>query len=357
MEHKVKHKEHHVPHKHSSIPHKHGHVKLKGKNIWKSASVALAILLVISIYTGGFKFSKDSTTTGKVLTKGEASAKALDYVNKYLLTGATASLNGVEEDDGMYVLKLKIQDREFDSYVTKNGRLLFPQGIDMAIEPETPEAINPETPGQQEEVQAAEYPKAETPAVKMFVMTFCPFGQQAETGLKPAIELLNEGVDFEPHFVIYSNYASGYPDYCLDEENKYCSMHGITELNEGVRQLCIWKYDKEKWWNYVAKINEKCSNSNIETCWEEIAEETNVDADKIKTCQEEEAISLLAKEVELNQKYGVRGSPSVKINDKDYSGARTPEAYKSAICAAFTSAPDDCGSALSATGAAATGSC
>jgi len=348
MEHKVKHKEHHVPHKHSSIPHKHRHVKIKRKNIWKSASVALAILLVISIYTGGFKFSKDSTT-GKVLTKGEASTKALDYVNKYLLTGATATLRGVEEDDGMYVLKLNIQDREFDSYITKNGELLFPQGIDMTI--------NPETPEQQEEVQAAEYPKAETPNVKMFVMTFCPYGQQAETGLKPAIELLDEKIDFEPHFVIYSNYASGYPDYCLDEENKYCSMHGITELNEGVRQLCIWKYDKEKWWNYVAKINEKCSNSNIETCWEEIAEETNVDADKIKACQEEEAISLLANEVELNQKYGVRGSPMVKINDKDYSGGRTAEAYKAAICAAFTSAPDDCGSTLSTTGATASGGC
>lgn len=323
------------------------HVKLKKKDLWMWISIVLAVILIISIYTNA---KPKSTIKENVLAKEDVSTKALDYINKYLLTDTTATLKGVEEDSSLYVLKMTIQGREFNSYVTKDGKLLFPQGVDITKESEIPE--QPEA-----QATATEYPKTDKPNVKMFVMTFCPFGQQAETGLKPAIELLDEEIDFEPHFVIYSNYASGYPNYCLDEENKYCSMHGINELNEGVRQLCIWKYDKEKFWSYVAKVNEKCSNSNIETCWEGIAEETNVDADKIKTCQEGEAISLLATEVELNQKYNVRGSPSVKINDKDYSGARTPEAYKTAICSSFTTEPGDCGNTLSATGTAASGGC
>lgn len=354
MEHE--HKPEHSEHKHHTGTHEHKHhsehakkhVKLKKTNIWMGISALLAIALIISFYTGSSDTSE--SVSGGELGKEQTSEKALDYINTYLLGGgATAEIKGVKEENGMHVITLEIQGQEFDSYITKDGKLLFPQAIDLDEKPEVPET--------QESPSSVDFPKTDKPNVKMFVMTFCPYGQQAEDGLKPAIELLNEDIEFEPHFVIYSNYASGYPDYCLDEDSKYCSMHGISELNEGVRQLCIWKYDKEKFWTYVDGINSKCSNSNIETCWEGIAEETNVDVDKIKTCQEEEALTLLEKEAELNKKYGIRGSPDIKINEQGYSGARTPEAFKTAICSAFTTAPDSCEEALSITGAAASGSC
>jgi len=45
------------------------------------------------------------------------------------------------------------------------------------------------------------------------------------------------------------------------------------------------------------------------------------------------------------------------INSTLYSGSRTPEAYKSAICSAFTEQPEDCNKTLSDNAGAAEGSC
>ena len=52
-------------------------------------------------------------------------------------------------------------------------------------------------------------------------------------------------------------------------------------------------------------------------------------------------------ELELNQKYGVRGSPTIVINDKVVSLARSPEAFKEAVCKAFETPPEECNQKLS----------
>jgi hypothetical protein len=47
-----------------------------------------------------------------------------------------------------------------------------------------------------------------------------------------------------------------------------------------------------------------------------------------------------------NNKYGVQGSPTLVINGVQSEAARTPEAIKQAICAAFTEAPSECDTVL-----------
>ncbi|MEM4598247.1 MAG: thioredoxin domain-containing protein [Candidatus Diapherotrites archaeon] len=201
--------------------------------------------------------------------------------------------------------------------------------------------------------------KSDRPDVLMFVMTFCPYGQQAEKGLKPVAELFGDKINLEPHYVIYSGeYGYNYPDDCIDEEEKYCSMHGVSELKEGVRQLCIFKYQKDKFWDYVAKIYEgNCTLKNIDTCWKGQAEALGIDTEKIEKCFQEEAISLLEKEVELNKKYGVMGSPTIIINETEYWGGRAPENYKAAVCTAFNTPPTECSQTLSSQGGTASGQC
>ena len=68
-------------------------------------------------------------------------------------------------------------------------------------------------------------------------------------------------------------------------------------------------------------------------------------------------MNLLKADEELTDKYGVTGSPTLIINGVDYSGARTSEAYKQAICSAFKTAPAECNQSLSTTGTAASGNC
>lgn len=324
-------------------------VKVKKQKInldlWKIATVCLAVLFIISIATGGFRRSGG-------VGADAAGQKTIDYLNTMLAaTGSRANLISSETKGDFYNVKINIDGKLYDSYVSKDGKLLFPSSIDMSQPVQQQQ--------EQQQQQQATYPKLDNPKVLMFIMSFCPYGQQAENALQPVSQLLGDKSPIEPHFVLYSNYRGGGPTYCFDEDNKYCSMHGIKELNENVRQLCIWKYQESRWWDYVMQINQKCSLDNIETCWEDVAEDIDVDTVKVKDCFENEALDLLAAEAALNAKYSVRGSPTILINEVQYSGNRAADAFKDAICSAYTTAPAECAQAVQTTGntVAPTGSC
>ena len=288
-----------------------------------------------------FGFGNFSATGMATLSPNDAGEKAINFINENLVaSGTSASLVSVEELSGVYKVTTSYQGQQIPVYVTKDGKWLFlSQPLDTEQEIQKPETQ------QQTEFDA---PDREKPNVKFFVMSFCPFGNQAESGLAPVFELLGEDkVEWEPHYVIYSDYG-GYPDYCLDENETYCSMHGIQELHQDIREMCIWKYyDHSTWWNFVLDVNDQCNARNADECWKPIAEKYGIDVAKIEECVENEAIELLQNELELNEQYGVRGSPTVFINDEQYSGSRSPEAYKQAICSGFTNPPEDCNETLS----------
>jgi len=315
-------------------------------------TVSVVICLVV-----GFIIGYIASSYGGSAAADDVGAKVLSYVDANFLApqGAEAELTSVESQFGLYMINFDIkQDGEVvqqaSAYSTKDGRyLIIGQVLDMNEELEIP--------GQEQEQPEQQLPKSDKPDIKMFVMTFCPFGQQAENGLGPAIAQLNGKVDWEPHFVIYSNYGGGGPDYCFDDDAKYCSMHGIDELMEGVRQLCIYNDHKDEWFDYVLKINEKCSLGDINDCWKDVAKEVGFDVDKVEKCVEEQGLELLEAEKELNDKYGVSGSPSIFINDADYNGGRSPGAYLSGICSAFNTEPSECDAELTGEAVASTGGC
>jgi glutaredoxin len=209
-------------------------------------------------------------------------------------------------------------------------------------------------------------PKSDKPQVKFFVMAFCPYGNQAESGLGPVYNLLKEKVDWQPRYVISQNYCSQAPDKAACEKSSclksgsdtYCSMHGLAELNEDIREICAFNLgDSQKWWNFIAGVNANCSAQNVETCWEKYSQEAGLDTAKIKNCQKSEAASLIKNETAEMEKYQAQGSPMVFVNDKLYGGGRSPEDYKKAICSAFNKEPSECSTVLSATTDAVAGGC
>lgn len=296
-----------------------------------------------------------TVASGNAMSAEDVGQKAVEHLNTYLLKeGYDAELKSAKEANGMVEIDVTVtadgQAQDVTFYVSNDARYLFlSPPADMEETPET------ET---QTETPSGEYPKSDTPNVKMFVMSFCPYGEQAEVGLGPALEVIGEYVDFEPHFVLYESYGDNGPNYCIEDENgRYCSMHGINELNEDLRQAVVWKYYPDKWWAYVNKVNADCSSSTVETCWKGAAEAAGLDVADIEAKFGVEKFELAAAEYALNVKYGVRGSPTILINEVKYSGARSPDAFKSGICSAFNTAPEVCGEALSGDSSGATGSC
>ncbi|PIS15267.1 hypothetical protein COT63_00880 [Candidatus Shapirobacteria bacterium CG09_land_8_20_14_0_10_38_17] len=334
--------------------------KFKITKIFKKASLKFLLIFIAGLFTVpaiayfakeikighlAFSFTKNR------LSQNEAAQKSQDFIGQTILDGQDVKISDVKDEGNILSFKIEVPDQgTFTSYITKDGRFIFPSGYDLP-------KIQAEQEKQAQPSPATAIPQSDQPTALLFIMSFCPYGNQAEEGIAPAVSLLKENITVEPHYVIYSDYASGYPDYCLDKENKYCSMHGVSEVNQDVRELCVYKYQPEKYWQFIQQINKDCTAENVDTCWTKSAKTTGVNTNKISQCQKAEAYSLLAKEVDLNKKYNVQGSPDLLINETQYQGGRNPEDYKNALCSAFSSKPEECTTVLGETTNNASGSC
>ncbi|MFC1722505.1 DsbA family protein [Nanoarchaeota archaeon] len=181
------------------------------------------------------------------------------------------------------------------------------------------------------------------PQIDFFVMSYCPYGNQAEEGIEPVYRLLGDKADFNVRYVIYSNYGGGGPEYCYDEDDQYCSMHGIQELNQNIREKCVQNHmGTSDMFDFMLAMNTECNYQNADTCWEGVAEDLGLDTSVIEKCEKDEALTYLEEDKELNELLGVRGSPSVFVEGKAYNGGRDALGYAQALCAGFENAPVEC---------------
>lgn len=95
--------------------------------------IPFSIVLAGALIAGSFFYiNKNKNPKEAVIPPQEAAQKALNFINQNLLGGLTATLMEVTEENGLYKLKLKISDQEYTSYVSKNGKFLFPgEGINL----------------------------------------------------------------------------------------------------------------------------------------------------------------------------------------------------------------------------------
>jgi len=315
-------------------------IHLPNINVWMITTLILAIVLVVF-------YLKSSSITGMAsLTSKQAADKAIDYINKNLVQSGTASLVSVEEMSGVYKVITSYQGQQIPVYVTKDGTYLFiSQPLNMAQE------ITTTTTKPQQVV------KTDRPKVELFVMSFCPYGVQAETLMKPVFDLLGTKADIKIRFI--ANVQGNTVDSVQ-------SLHGATEAQEDLRQLCIMKYyDQKTYWNYLMEIDNNCYGkintrdaNALDACWKNAATKFGIDVEKIKNCSNSsEGLNLLKEDEQLVEQYGVSGSPTLIINGVEYRGERSSEAFKQAICKTFTTAPEECNQTLSTASSSATGGC
>lgn len=341
--------EHKPEHEHKSET-KHEISSKKKKNMfWTITSGILFALLILSVFTNGFTTLSGKVGSGNDVGSKEASDKTIKYVNEALLQGRmTATVSSIKDVGNLYNVKLNIGGQPVDSYITKDARLFFPQAFDLTKDVASAPA--------QAATSCEDMTKLDKPKVDVFYMSYCPYGVQAMKGMYPVAKLFGDKVDITPHFVVYGDYRGGSAEYCLDN-GKLCSMHGVEELNEDIRQACIYKYQKPKFWEYVNCAMTDCSLSNIKTCWETCADKTGVDKKKVNECYDSEGIKLMEAEKKLNTEKDVSGSPTIFVNDEPYEGGRAPDQFKTNICCGFNNEPTECAQSLSTTGATTAGNC
>ncbi len=309
--------------------------------IWKLLTVILSIGIIISSY---FAFTSNAQNTAILMSQGcsfSDAQKVMDFINQNLVrTGTKAFLTNYSSENVCWITT-EYQGNLIPVILKEGNILVLPSNI---IDIEKTEMTIEEQRRESQEVQ-----KSENPNVKLFIMSFCPYGREAAKAMEPVYQLLKNKSDIEVHYVIYPSdlYKGKESQYCIDQ---YCSMHGVTELKENIREICIEKiYGKDKYWEYMKDQLEKCNINNIESCWKEVASNHGIDINKIENCLNTNAIKYLKEEYDLNTKYGVSASPTILINEKRYTGSRTPEAFKNAICNAFIDPPEECSQTLSST--------
>jgi hypothetical protein len=308
----------------------------KSKNL-----IPIAILVAAIIIGGAIIYINPSfLRVGRSgnLTAQQAGEKAVKYINENILKGAaTASLLNTSEESGVYKLHFKIGEQEYDSYVTRDGKVFFVEGINT----ESPLPTPSPSPENGENKSSTSAPKTEKPDIKLFVMSYCPYGLQAEKAILPVINLLKNKAEIGIYFV---NYA----------------MHGKKELDENLKQYCIQKEENDKFISYLNCFvkegnSEKCSNQaqinneKISSCVSATDKEFNISK------QYEDQSTWLGGQYpkfgiydSLNNQYGVKGSPTLVINGKVVEvGSRSPENFKKFICQAFNTEPQECSQALS----------
>jgi len=190
-------------------------------------------------------------------------------------------------------------------------------------------------------------------------MSYCPYGNMAEEAIEPAYRLLGDKAKFEPKYIYYEGYGGGGPNYCMDDEDLYCSMHGVQEANQNIRENCVQDlYGTGAWFDFALAMNDACTSQNADKCWEAVAEKLGYDVAAIKSCQAQDYEKYASADLAMSKSWDATGSPTVFVNGKLYSGSRTPEGYKQALCAEFEDTPAECATQLSGdTTAVASGQC
>jgi hypothetical protein len=189
--------------------------------------------------------------------------------------------------------------------------------------------------------------KTDKPKVELYVMSYCPYGNQAEQGIYPVIKAFNNSFDFEPVYIISGSAGN------------WRSLHGASELNQDVREKIIYKlYGAQVWNEYVYNADTKCTLNTIDTCWKDAAQNLSMINISAIEAQYNSSFDAIAQaEADKTGSNSISGSPTTLINGAKYSGGRTADAFKAGICSAFNTEPSACSQTFSTAAAAASGSC
>ncbi len=333
------HHEHHHEHKPDEPKHhSHSHKKKKSstdkirENPWIISTVVLAILAIILIATGG-------GANGKILSGEQAAEELVGFLNKQ--TDGGVEFVSAEDLGNLYEITVTYQEQDIPVHITKDGKYYL-QGI-VDLNEETGTENNNNNNNNQQTPPPADVPKTDVPKVELFVMSHCPYGTQAVKGMLPIVRLLDDKIDFELRFVYYA-------------------MHPTQgEVEEQLNQYCIQKEQEDKLYDYL-----ECFLT--EGKGEECLASTGIDTAKLKTCTDAAdtefeitknlddqsswlsgRFPLFNTDKALNDQYGIGGSPTLVINGEQASSARSPDAYLSTLCNAFTegNVPEECNTEVS----------
>jgi len=304
--------------------------------------VTIGVIAALIIIGGAIIYFKpgEKKPALEVISAQDAGQKVVNYINNNLLKDAPdkVSFKDASEISGVYKVTFSYQGADNEVYVTADGKLMFPamQGVPVNIDqaPANPSS-NTGTPKK----TCEELKKADKSSLDAFVVSNCPYGLQMQ-------RILAEVIKNIPTFaqnikVRYIGEVSG---------DKITSMHGDTEAQENLRQICL-REETDKYWSYVNCYLKKGETS---AC----LASTGVNTTNLSACMSDASrgIKYAKADFDLASQLGVGGSPTLILNgetaDEFSFGGRTADALKTLICCGSNEQSAICTTALSKDSAA-----
>lgn len=356
MEEENKTSEHHAAHEHHAGHESHKHEeksapeasKVKKSTIWMAISAVLLILLIVSIWTGGFKRGSAGGDDSFIFLGSEACTEActeMEPVAKDMATKAGLSYTKAKyfqpvQVPGYLVMK--------DGVVTLNAvgdRATLAKALcdttksaSVCAEADAAGTQADQAALKSAEEQCEQMPKVDKPKLEVFYVSRCPFGVQAINSLYYVKKNFGDKVDIIPRLLV---------DKAADGKST-TSMHGAQEHTEDLRHICLREEQPKVYWDYIHCYAESGDSKACEAT-------AKVDSKKLADCEkvaEKYALKDADDWAKIYKPKGGSGSPSFflngeKINEYDFDqNGRSPDNLKSIVCCSAKGELKECDSKL-----------
>lgn len=284
--------------------------------------VAIFLILVI----GSYAYSFQKKTAQK--NEGVIKENAEKFIKENLVPpGTDLKITDFVKEGSLYKLTISTGSQNIVAYLTEDGKKFFPQVIDMDKKSDTAGTAG----GAKATAEASV--KKDLPEVELFVMSYCPYGVQAEKGILPVVQALGSKINFSVKFVDYT-------------------LHGKKEFDENLNQYCIQKEEPNKYNDYLAcfaqegdsakcATSAKISKAKIASCISATDKQFKLTENFSTSGQ-----SPFNIQKDLNDKYGVKGSPTLVVNGQALDVGRDPVSLMKTICSGFANQPEECKASL-----------
>lgn len=290
---------------------------------WAVISGVLFVLLMISLFTQGFGITGKSTA---VISEKEAEEKVISFINNYLLRPPyQASLKGFEELDNLYKLEIDVGGQIINSYLTTDGKLFFPQGIDLSTTPALPQT-------KPKEIDTSQDPYLGPADAKVTVIEFsdfqCPYCAAA-AGTHSALisQLKSKDPQWEAPVPKLKELAK-------EGKIKFVFKQfplGFHPHAEKAAEASECAFEQGKFWEYHDILFNNQNNLELESL-KKYAQELNLDATKFNECLDSgKHAQAIEGDINQGQAAGISGTPAFLVNGQLVSGAVSFSVLKAMI--------------------------
>ena len=160
-----------------------------------------------------------------------------------------------------------------------------------------------------EELLQSRMARVGKPTLELFVMSYCPFGVQAEEKLIPIVKEFGNKIDFKLQFIAQEKETPSAQDI-----TPFTSLHGYPEVAENIRQLLIAQEYPDLYLDYIL-----CRGKKLDKSWEDCAEKLGIDVAKIqKLFDTPEAEQLFRENIKRAAELDIGASPTILVDNHQF---------------------------------------